>query len=128
MKKTFNDILSEVPKPKKITNSEIKMPPYFDLMWDIKYQYQIYQNYMGCLNNKKVLAALREHGYNVEHLLTNDCASMNIHKEKEDAAIANGWRREFIDGNGVDRELWVSPDSLCYDDLPEEAYFSATEK
>ena len=40
----------------------------------------------------------------------------------EAVAIANGWRREFIDGNGVDRELWVSPENLCYDDLPKLAY------
>jgi hypothetical protein len=50
---------------------------------------------------------------------------MKTQKEKEDAAIANGWRLEFIDGNGIDRELWVSPENLCYDDLPEEAHNSA---
>jgi len=37
----------------------------------------------------------------------------------EQAAIATGWFREYIHGNGVDREVWVSPEGLCYDELPD---------
>lgn len=39
---------------------------------------------------------------------------------REDQARAKGWTSEFIDGNGVDAELWVSPDKrVASYDLPE---------
>lgn len=41
---------------------------------------------------------------------------------RENPQSPSGWRREFIHGNGVDRELWVSPEGLCFDDFPDIYY------
>ena len=38
-------------------------------------------------------------------------------KNKE--AEKMGWRYEYIEGNGVDDCLWVSPNGKCFSELPE---------
>ena len=43
-------------------------------------------------------------------------------KKREKIAQSRGWRLEYIEGNGIDDYLWVSPDGMCYGDLPAMAY------
>ena len=41
--------------------------------------------------------------------------------ELEALAIKAGWREEFIEGNGVDAYVWISPDNRTYSELPRMA-------
>lgn len=34
-----------------------------------------------------------------------------MNTENERIAIGRGWRKEFIQGNGIDSEMWISPDN-----------------
>lgn len=65
MKKTFKDIVKEVPKPKKLTLDE-KLPYIFDLLWDAKTLRQLY--YFEKTLSAKHLRLLRESGYDTSNL------------------------------------------------------------
>ncbi len=47
---------------------------------------------------------------------------MNTEQQiKEKTARSIGWTQEFIEGNGVDADLWVSPDkAVAYHNLPSD--------
>ena len=52
---------------------------------------------------------------------------MKTQERKDAASVAEfrGWRLEYIEGNGVDDNVWVSPDGKVYFTLPPEAYSQA---
>ena len=65
-KQTFNQLLNNLP-PLKNINSEDRLPGYFDMMWDIKYGYQLF-DYLKMHNNPDVYSALAKHGYDAKKL------------------------------------------------------------
>lgn len=62
--KSFNNFLANLPPLKQIDAQE-RLPRYFDMMWDIKYGYQLLE-YLQTSNNPDVYAALARHGYDVK--------------------------------------------------------------
>ena len=60
-KQSFNDFVAGLPKLKQVDPKE-KLPSYFDLMWDIKYGYQLIDN-LKRQNNPDIYSALAKYGY-----------------------------------------------------------------
>lgn len=67
MKKTFKQILSEVPKPKQLM-PDTKLPYVFDLFWDIKIGADILNDNFGYRKNKRIIRLLAEHGFDTRNL------------------------------------------------------------
>ncbi len=63
-RKTFKQAVDALP-PLKMLTSDDKLPYYFDLMWDIKYGYQLFEH-LKMNNNPDVYQKLAEHGYDVK--------------------------------------------------------------
>jgi hypothetical protein len=40
-------------------------------------------------------------------------------RKNEIAAKQLGWKKEYIFGNGVDGDVWISPDGKAYTELPQ---------
>jgi hypothetical protein len=66
-KKTFKQIVEEL-KPLKVLTPEMRLPGYFDLMWDIKYGYEVFKNTFGILDNADFYLALAEHGFDANEV------------------------------------------------------------
>lgn len=64
-KKSFKEILKEVPKPKSF-DLYTELPKYFDTQWDIKEVRHIF--IFGQQHNEEIKRALAEHGYDVSCL------------------------------------------------------------
>lgn len=44
---------------------------------------------------------------------------MKTFTEKEKQAMSLGWTQEFVEGNGIDDDLWISPDkSAAFWEVP----------
>jgi hypothetical protein len=66
MRKTFSQLLRELPKPKKLTLDE-RLPRIFDILWDAKTLRQLY-----CYSQNRLTAEhlryLREAGYDTTNI------------------------------------------------------------
>lgn len=65
MKKGKKDLRADLP-PLKRLEYDTKLPRYFDLMWDIKYGDQIYENLYDVLSKEALYTALAEHGFDAD--------------------------------------------------------------
>ena len=66
MKKPFNSFIKNLPSLKEVDTQE-RLPSYFDMMWDIKYGYQLIE-YLKTHNNPDVYSALASHGYDAKKI------------------------------------------------------------
>ena len=66
MNKPFKEILNTLKELKKLEPQE-RLPSYFDMMWDIKYGYQLIE-YLKMHDNPNVYSALARHGYDAKKI------------------------------------------------------------
>lgn len=66
MKKPFKEFLNTLKELKNLESQE-KLPSYFDMMWDIKYGYQLIE-YLKTHNNPDVYSALARYGYDAKKI------------------------------------------------------------
>jgi hypothetical protein len=64
----FKEIYKNVPPPKQIRDCSDRMPAYFDTMWDIKYESQVYKNWCKVQEKPDFMLALAIYGYDAEQL------------------------------------------------------------
>jgi hypothetical protein len=64
-RKTFKEIVSVVPKPKKLTPDTV-LPSIFDTLWDCKTFGELTKDYPNLF--QKQLRMLREHGFDTNDL------------------------------------------------------------
>lgn len=69
MKKGPKDLKEGLPPLKYVADNWDRLPPYFDMMWDIKYGSQVFDNLYGILDKPHFYAALAEYGYDTEPVL-----------------------------------------------------------
>ena len=65
-KQSFNSFIKNLPSLKEVDSQE-RLPSYFDMMWDIKYGYQLFE-YLQTRNNPDIYAALTKHGYDAKKI------------------------------------------------------------
>lgn len=80
MKKPKKNLLMGLSPLKEITEDTV-MPRYFDMMWDIKWGYQVLGNTFGILEKPAFYAALAEHGF--------DAAKVRKYAEMRNLLILN---------------------------------------
>ena len=66
MTKPFKEVLLTLNELKNLESQE-RLPSYFDMMWDIKYGYQLIE-YLKTHNNPDVYSALASHGYDAKKI------------------------------------------------------------
>ena len=66
MTKPFKEVLLTLNELKNLESQE-RLPSYFDMMWDIKYGYQLFE-YLQTRNNPDIYTALAKHGYDAKKI------------------------------------------------------------
>ena len=69
MKKGPKNLLEGLPPLKQLKDNEDRLPPYFDMMWDIKYGSQVFDNLHGILSKPDFYAALANYGYDTSPIV-----------------------------------------------------------